>query len=47
MNRDEKQLAGSINSGRGITEDNGLTMDDQAPGSGRAKIGREITMKWY
>ena len=44
--RDGKHLAGRINIGQEIDEDDGRTTDERAPGSGRAKLRREITMEW-
>ena len=45
--RDRKHLTGRINIGQDINKDDGRMTDDRAPGSGREKLGREITMEWY
>ena len=42
----KQHLAGSIIIGRAINKDDGQMMDEQSPGSGRAKLGREITTEW-
>ena len=43
---DRQHLAGRISIGREIDKDKGRMTDDQAPGSGRAKLGIEITTEW-
>ena len=43
---DGQHLAGRIRIGREINKDNGRMTDDQAPGSGREKVGRQITTDW-
>ena len=44
--RDGQRSAGRTNIGQEINEGDRRTTDDQTPGSGRAKLGRKITMEW-
>ena len=46
MDRNWKKSMGRISIGWEIDKDNRQTTDNQAPGSGREKLGREITTEW-
>ena len=43
---DGQHSAGSISIGQEINKYDRRTTDDRAPGSRRAKLGREITTEW-
>ena len=46
MDGDRQHLVGRISIGQEIDKGDIQTTGDRSPGSGRAKLGREITTEW-